>query len=66
MNFYEIPSIPAGNVFRAAMVSSTRGERVVNKLADEQRITPVRTPTGRILLSPTDGARVYETLVQGA
>lgn len=66
MSFEEIPTIPTGNVYKAAHVSATRGDRELKRLSDEGLVRPMRTPTGRVLLSPADGKTVYETLVQGA
>jgi hypothetical protein len=66
MSFDEIPTIPAGNVYRAAMVSGDRGERVLRALTDDGTIKPVVTPTGRTLLSPRDGKSVYDAIVRAA
>lgn len=66
MSFDDLPTIPAGNIFRAAMVSGDRGERVLKALADAQAINPTVTPTGRTLLTPIDGRRVYDAIVQAA
>lgn len=65
MNFDEIPTIPVSNIYRAAHVSGTRGEKALNRLVDERLIRPMRTPTGRVLLTPSDGRAVFEALLQG-
>ena len=51
-------------LFRAAMVSSTRGNRVINSLREKGKISPVKTPTGRELLTPTDGETVFNALAR--
>jgi hypothetical protein len=66
MSFDEIPTIPTANVYRAAHVSATRGDRELKRLSDEGLVKPMRTPTGRVLLSPADGKTVFETLTQAA
>lgn len=66
MSFDEIPVIPVANIYRAAMVSTTRGDRVLRELYAQQKVTPIKTPTGRIVLSPTDGRTVYEALTRAA
>lgn len=62
MSFDELPVIPDGNLYRAAMVSRDCGEREMQRLAAAGAIQPVRTPTGRTLLTPADGRRVFESL----
>ena len=66
MNFDELPTIPAGHLFRAAMVSEPRGERAIRELTAAGAIKPMRTPTGRVLLSPADGRRVFDAIVRAA
>ena len=63
MTFDQIPIIPAGNIYRAAHVSSTRGDRELRRLAAERVINPMKTPTGRVLLTPPDGKAVYDRLI---
>jgi hypothetical protein len=64
MSFDELPVIPDGNVYRVAMVSRDCGEREMHRLAAIGEIQPVRTPTGRTLLTPADGRRLFESLCQ--
>jgi hypothetical protein len=66
MNFESIPMILSGNLYRAAHVSATRGDRKLKELAACGAIQPVKTPTGRTLLTPADGRRVYEAITQAA
>jgi hypothetical protein len=66
MSFDDIPTIPAGNIYRGALVSGDRGERVLKELSDGGVITPVRTPTGRTLLTPADGRRLFEAITKAA
>jgi hypothetical protein len=66
MNFDELPLIPAGNVYRAARVSGDCGERKLEALTKSGAIKPVVTPTGRTLLSPRDGKRVFEAITKAA
>ncbi len=66
MSFEDIPLIPAGNIYRAALVSGDRGERALKELAGVGAIAPTITPTGRTLLSPVDAKRVFEAIVKVA
>lgn len=66
MSFEDLATIPANNIYRAALVSGPRGERVLNELRAAHAIKPVTTPTGRELLTPADGKRLYDAIVQAA
>lgn len=60
-----IPVINATAVFRAAVVSEGCGRRTLRELAEQGRIHPVRTPTGRTMLSPVDGRLVFDVIREG-
>ncbi len=62
MTFIDSPLILTSTLFRAAFVSTTRGTRVIDSLRSAGRITPTRTPTGRELLTPSDGAVAFQAL----
>ncbi len=65
-DFEELAIIPARNVFGAARVSTGKGELELRALVENGTVRPVRTPTGRTLLTPADGRIVYEALTQAA
>ncbi len=64
VKFADAPIIPATALYRAAMVSSTRGNRVIKRLRRDGLIAPTETPTNRIQLSPRDGAVVFDALTR--
>ena len=64
MNFQDAPLIPASGLYRAALVSPTRGVRIVDELCGAGRINPVKTPTGRRVFTPRDGEIVFGELVK--
>lgn len=66
MNFLELPLIPAQNVYREAKVSIGKGERELARLVEQGAVKPLRTPTGRVLLSANDGRIVFERLTAAA
>ncbi len=63
MDFFEVPIIPAVNVYRTARVSVGKGSMVTEELAGKGLVQSIRTPTGRTLLSPKDAKAVFEALV---
>ena len=63
MDFQDVPVIPASGLYRAALVSPTRGVRIVDELCNAGRINPVKTPTGRWVFTPRDGEVVFKKLV---
>ena len=65
LTFENTPMIATAPLYRAALVSGDRGERVLRELVAAGAVRPVVTPTGRVLLTPTDGKRVFEAIVQG-
>lgn len=65
MNFREQAIIPASILFRAALSSPTRGNRIVDELCRAGRIEPLATPTGRRVFTPHDGEIVFDELVNG-
>jgi hypothetical protein len=66
MSFDDLATIPDSNIYRAAVVSGPRGKFVLNELKKAGAIRPVTTPTGRALLTPADGRRLYEEIVKAA
>jgi hypothetical protein len=62
--FDDVALIPALGVFRAALVSQEAGQRELRRLAEAGAISPTRTPTGRILMTPSDARLVYESLLK--
>ena len=64
MSYSDTALILTTTLFRAAMVSSTRGNRVMNILREKGEISPVKTPTGRELLTPADGETVFIALAR--
>jgi hypothetical protein len=65
-DFDATPLILTGNLYRAANVSATRGDRALQELVAVGAVRPVRTPTGRVLLSPADGKRVFAAITKAA
>ena len=61
----ECPVIPKPAIFRAAGVSPTAGDPVVDRLRESGKISPEVTPTGRMNLTPPDGEIVFNALVYG-
>lgn len=66
MSFDDLPVILATNIYREARVSKDGGEAVVKRLAEASAIRPVKTPTGRTLLTIADGRRVYDAITKAA
>lgn len=66
MSFDELLLISPRNLFREARVSDDCGERVLNELRAARAINPVTTPTGRKLLTPADGKRLFEAITKVA
>lgn len=62
MNFDDLPVISDITLFKAAHISRERGDKELQKLLSDGLICPVRTPTNRVLLTPSDARRVYESL----
>lgn len=62
MNFEDLPVISDITLFKAAHISRERGDKELQKLVSDGLIRPVRTPTNRVLLTPSDARRVYESL----
>jgi len=52
-------------IYRAALVSSTIGDRIVGRLSTDGLITPQETPTGRKNFTPRDGEILFNALVNG-
>lgn len=65
MRFQEQPVIFTTTIYRVARVSSTMGDRVVEQLRDAGQIDPIKTPAGRQIVTPPDGAAIYDALVDG-
>lgn len=63
--FSEQPVIALGEIYRAARVSKTKGDHVVDSLENEGKISTETTPTKRRHVTPLHGAVVYDTLVNG-
>ena len=63
--FSDYATIPAPAIYRAALVSSTRGDRVVEELRNEGTISLENTPTGRKIFRPRDAEIVFDVLVNG-
>jgi hypothetical protein len=62
MKFADAPIIPTPPLFRAARVSSDAGMRILAELEQQGDVRPERTPTGRVMLTPRDGRRVYDAI----
>ncbi len=62
MTFDDAPLIPTTALFRAAMVSPTRGNKVLDRLCELGEISLTHTPTGRDFLSPRDGEKAFKAL----
>jgi hypothetical protein len=54
--------VPDILIYRATLVSQERGQRELRLLTQQGKIRPVRTPTGRTLLSIHDAKRIFESL----
>ena len=63
--FTDHATIPSTAIYRAALVSSTIGDRIVGSLSTAGLITPQETPTGRKNFTPHDGEILFDTLVNG-
>ena len=62
MDFEDSPLIPAPALFRAARVSPTKGNPVINKLRAAGLVKTPPTPTGRTILTPLEGRYVFGEL----
>ena len=60
--FDDLPIVPAGNVFRSALISPERGGRVLEALTKAHEIDPTETGTGRRVLTPRDARVLYLAL----
>lgn len=65
MKFQDTAVVPASVLYRAALVSPTRGDRIVSELRNMGRVRPVDTPTGRKIFTPPDAEIVFNELVSG-
>jgi hypothetical protein len=65
MDFDDVPSIPANNIYKARRVSSGKGDATVHKLTVQGLIHPTVTPTKRKLLTPPDAKVVFNALSAG-
>ena len=63
--FTDHATIPSIAIYRAALVSSTIGDRFVERLSNDGLITPQETPTGRKNFTPRDGETLFNALVNG-
>ena len=63
--FTDHATIPSTAIYRAALVSSTNGDRIVESLSEAGTITPQETPTGRKNFTPPDGEILFNALVNG-
>ena len=63
--FADHATIPSTAIYRAALVSSTIGNRITERLSNDQLITPQETPTGRKYFTPRDGETLFNALVNG-
>ena len=63
--FEEQLTVPSTYLYRAASVSSTRGDRIVEKLTSDGLINPQKTPAGHTIFTPPDGEIVFDALVNG-
>lgn len=62
IQFDSLPSVHAAQVFRLAMVSDGAGRRAMRELADSGCIAPMRTPTGRVILTAADARLLFESM----
>jgi len=63
MKFQDTPVVPASVLYRAALVSPTRGDRIVSELRNTGRVNPIDTPTGRKVFTTSDAEIVFDELV---
>lgn len=62
MNIRQAKIVPDLRVFAAANVSKERGRRRLSELQQEGLVQPLRTPTGRTLLSFEEAERLVAAL----
>lgn len=61
-SFADTPCISDLNLYRAILVSNSKGARETERLTAEGKIKPITTPTGRVLLTPKDAERLFDAL----
>ena len=66
MTFEDTPLINSAAIVRRAGATPYHGRKVIAQLADAGQIKPVMTGTNRELLTPRDGAVLFDKLVNGA
>ncbi len=65
MTFEDTPLINSAAIVRRTGATPYLGRKVISQLANEGRIKPVITGTNRELLTPRDGAVLFDKLVNG-
>ncbi len=63
MTFEDTPLINSAAIVRRAGATPYHGRKVIDQLANEGQINPVITGTHRELLTPRDGAVLFNKLV---